>query len=176
MPGSWLGWGQGEQSWETQPNLEEMGKHLGLEGEKVLSRQGRKKELYARACKKQRWKVGTLGRENTTRNFPSGCRGKAGGGVQIPLCGDTSCSLAGTCLNTKQRILDHPVQSEPSEDQVTGTPLAGLEDPILLQWEFSEEGRGQAVLRGFTVKSCGNIFTAQLKHHFLLGACPDPST
>ena len=108
---------------------------------------------------------------------PVDAEGKRGGGVQIPLCRGTSCSLAGTCLDTKQRILDHPVQSESSEDQVTGTFLAGLEDAICCSGELSEAvGRGQAVLGGFTVKSCGNTFTAQLKHHFLLGACPDPST
>lgn len=156
-----------------------MGKHLGLKGEKVLSRQGRRKELYARACKKQpdgklgHWE-GKIPQETSS---PVDAEGKRGGGVQIPLCRGTSCSLAGTCLDTKQRILDHPVQSESSEDQVTGTFLAGLEDAICCSGELSEAvGRGQAVLGGFTVKSCGNTFTAQLKHHFLLGACPDPST
>ena len=156
-----------------------MGKHLGLKGEKVLSRQGRRKELYARACKKQpdgklgHWE-GKIPQETSS---PVDAEGKRGGGVQIPLCIGTSCSLAGTCLDTKQRILDHPVQSESSEDQVTGTFLAGLEDAICCSGELSEAvGRGQAVLGGFTVKSCGNTFTAQLKHHFLLGACPDPST
>ena len=122
------------------------------------------------------WDIGK-GKTPQETSSPVDAEGKRGGGVQSPLCGDTSCSLAGTCLNTKQRILDHPAQSESSEDQVTGKFLAGLKDAICCSGEFSEEvGRGQGVLGAFTVKSCGNIFTAQLKHHFLLGACPDPST
>ena len=111
------------------------------------------------------WDIGK-GKTPQETSSPVDAEGKRGGGVQIPLCGDTSCSLAGTCLNTKQRILDHPAQSESSEDQVTGKFLAGLKDAICCSGEFSEEvGRGQGVLGAFTVKSCGNIFIITFKHH-----------
>lgn len=104
---SWLGWGQREQGWETQPNLEGMGKHLGQGGEKVLSRQGGRRELYARACKKQPdGKLGHWeGKTPQETSSPVDAEGKRGGGVQIPLLNPIS-SLAGTYLNTKQRILD----------------------------------------------------------------------
>ena len=99
------------------------------------------------------WDIGK-GKTLQETSSPVDAEGKWGGDVQIPLFGDTSCSLAGTCLNTKQWILDHPAQSESSEDQVTGKFLAGLENAICCSGEFSEEvGRGQGyipVLQGLT--------------------------
>lgn len=126
------------------------------------------------------WKVGAAlghweGKTPQETSSPVDAEGKWGGGVQIPLCGDTSCSLAGTCLNTKQRILDHPAPERVIGGLGYWKVPRGLRDAICCSGEFSEAvGRAQAVLGAFTVKSCGNIFTAQLKHHFLLGAHPDP--
>lgn len=59
--------------------------------------------------------------------------------------------------------------------RVTGKFLEGLGNVACCTGEFREEvGGGQAVLAVFTVKSSGNVFAAQIRHHFLLGAHPDP--
>lgn len=129
------------------------------------------------------WKVGIPmehleGKTSQELSSPVDAEGKSRSAVQIPFWGGTSCFPAGTCLAAVKWILDrYPgiVQSVSSDEQVTGRLVAGLGNAGCCSREFSEGvGRGQAVLTAFTVKSCGNAFTAQLRRHFLLGARPDP--
>lgn len=115
IPGSWLGWRQGEQRGDpVQPErrwASQVGHCLGPEGEKVFARREEEGVVFQPVEEAAGWKVGIPmehleGKTSQELSSPVDAEGKSRSAVQIPFWGGTSCFPAGTCLAAVKWILD----------------------------------------------------------------------